>query len=52
MFRTFSTLLGKIKELISDDDGDINENGKKLKNDNFAHASLFFVHFIAVTVPA
>ena len=41
MFGSFSTLLGKTKELISDDDGEVNENGKKWQNNNFAHASLF-----------
>ena len=42
MFGSFSTLLGKTKELISDDDGEVNENGKKWQNNNFAHASLFW----------
>ena len=28
MFGSFSTLLGKTKELISDYDGEVNENGK------------------------
>ena len=31
MFGSFSTLLGKTKELISDDDGEVNENGKNGK---------------------
>ena len=33
------------------DDGDVNDNGKKaisLLNNNFARASRFFVHFFAV----
>ena len=40
---------------LSNNDGDVNENGIKLsnrfrlKNDNFARASRFFVHFFAVT---
>ena len=39
---------------LSNDDGDVNENGKKAKgldkqNNNFARASRFFVHFFAVT---
>ena len=39
---------------LSDDDGDVNENGKKAigsdwQNNNFALASRFFVHFFAVT---
>ena len=39
---------------LSNDDGDVNENGKKAigffwHNNNFARASRFFVHFIAVT---
>ena len=38
---------------LSNDDGDGNENGKKVKgldkqNINFARASRFFVHFFAV----
>ena len=38
----------------SNDDGDVNENGKKSigsdwQNNNFARASRFFVHFFAVT---
>ena len=38
----------------NDDNDDVNENGKKTKgldqqNNNFAHASRFFVHFFAVT---
>ena len=38
---------------LSNDDGDGNENGKKAKgldkeNNNFARASRFFVHFLAV----
>ena len=40
---------------LSNDDGDVNENGKKAigldkQNNNFARASRFFVHFFAVTV--
>ena len=40
---------------LSNDDGDVNENGKKAigldkENNNFARASPFFVHFFAVTV--
>ena len=45
----------KFRELgsLSNDDGDGNENGKKAKgldkeNNNFARASRFFVHFLAV----
>ena len=39
---------------LSNDDGDVNENGKKIKgldwqNNNSASASRFFVHFFAVT---
>ena len=39
---------------LSNDDGDVNENGKKAigldwQNNNFARASRFFVHFFAVT---
>ena len=39
---------------FSNDDGDVNENGKKIKgldwqNNNSASASRFFVHFFAVT---
>ena len=39
---------------LSNDDGDVNENGKKIKgldwqNNNSAGASRFFVHFFAVT---
>ena len=38
---------------LSNDDGDGNENGKKAigldwQNNNFARASRFFVHFLAV----
>ena len=38
---------------LSNDDGDGNENGKKAmgldwQNNNFASASRFFVHFLAV----
>ena len=38
---------------LSNDDGDGNENGKKAmgldkQNNNFANASRFFVHFLAV----
>ena len=41
------------RELLSNDDGDGNENGKKAigldrQNNNFARASRFFVHFLAV----
>ena len=37
----------------SNDDGDGNENGEKAigldeQNNNFARASLFFVHFLAI----
>ena len=40
-------------ESLSNDDGDGNENGKKAigldwQNNNFARASRFFVHFLAV----
>ena len=39
---------------LSNDDGDVNENGKKIKgldwqNNNSASVSRFFVHFFAVT---
>ena len=39
---------------LSNDDDDVNENGKKAidldkKNNNFARASRFFVHFFDVT---
>ena len=39
---------------LSNDDGDVNKNGKKSKgfdwpNNNFARASRFFVHFFTVT---
>ena len=40
---------------LSNDDGDVNENGKKAigfwdwQNNNFARASRFFVHFFAAT---
>ena len=45
-----ATFLGR----LSNDDGDVNENGKKAKgldwqNKNFARASRFFVNFFAVT---
>ena len=38
---------------LSNDEGDVNKNGKKAigldwQNNNFARASLFFVHFFAV----
>ena len=41
------------RELLSNDDGEGNENGKKAivldwQNNNFARASRFFVHFLAV----
>ena len=41
------------RELLSNDDGDGNENGKKAivldwQNNNFARASRVFVHFLAV----
>ena len=44
----------EIRESLSNDDGDGNENGKKAKgldwqNNNFARASRFFVDFFAVT---
>ena len=49
--RRFATHIGS----LSNDDGDVNENGKKLigfdwQNNNFARASRFFVQFFAVTV--
>ena len=39
---------------LSNDDGDVNKNGKKVigldwQNNNFARASRFFVRFFAVT---
>ena len=39
---------------LSNDDGDVNENGNKAigldwQNNNFARATRFFVHFFAVT---
>ena len=39
--------------VLSNDDGDVNENGKKAisldwQNNNFVRASLFFVHVIGV----
>ena len=44
------TLIGT----LSNDDGDVNEKGKKAidldwQNNNFARASRFFVHFFAFT---
>ena len=44
----------KIIESLSNDDGNINENGKKTmfldwQNNNFTRASRFFVHFVAIT---
>ena len=53
-----ATMVAKVldnnkRELISNVDGDGNENGKKAigldwQNNNFARASRFFVHFLAV----
>ena len=42
------------RELFSNDNGNINENGTKAigldwQNNNFARASCFFVHFFAIT---
>ena len=45
---------GEIIGSLSNDDDDVNENGKNTigldwpKNNNFARASSFFVHFFAV----
>ena len=44
---------GEIIGSLSNDDDDVNENGKKAigldwQNNNFARASRFFVHFFAV----
>ena len=44
----------QITEGLSNDDGDVNENDKKVigldrQNNNSARASRFFVHFFAVT---
>ena len=44
----------QITEGLSNDDGDVNENGKKVidldrQNYNSARASRFFAHFFAVT---
>ena len=43
----------QILRSLSNDDGDVKENGKKAigldwQNNNFARASRFFVHFLAV----
>jgi len=43
-----------INESLNNNDGIVNENGKKAtglgwQNNNFAHASRFFMHFFAVT---
>ena len=40
--------------IVSNDDGDVNENGKKVigldeQNNNSARGSSFFVHFFGVT---
>ena len=51
-----ATMVAKVldnNKLISNVDGDGNENGKKAigldwQNNNFARASRFFVHFLAV----
>ena len=53
-----ATMVAKVldnnkRELISNVDGDGNENGKKAigldwQNNNFARASRFFVHLLAV----
>ena len=45
--------IGSLRNDDGDGDGDGNENGKKAigldkQNNNFAHASRFFVHLIAV----
>ena len=39
---------GQIVGSSSNDDGEGNEYGKKNNNNNFARASRFFVHFLAV----
>jgi len=46
-------LARRLKGSLSNDDGDGNENGEKAiglawQNKNFARASRFFVHFLAV----
>ena len=46
-------MLGKILGSLSNDDGDVKENGKKAiasdwQNNSFARASHLFVHFFAV----
>ena len=54
--RPFSLLLQVLRRTgrsLSNDDGDINENGKKSiglewQNNNFARESLFFVNFFAI----
>ena len=54
--RPFSLLLQVLRRTggtLSNDDGDINENGKKAigldwQNNNFARASRFFVNFFAI----
>ena len=48
------TILYFESESLSNDDGDVTENGKKAigldwQNNNLARASRFFVHFLAVT---
>ena len=50
----FSWVYALTLESLRNDDGDVNENGIKAigldkKNNNFARASRFFVHFSAVT---
>ena len=49
LFKFEANIIGS----LSNDDGDGNENGKKAigfdwQNNNFARASRFFVHFLAV----
>ena len=49
-----STSLALLIGNLSKDDSDVNENGKKVigldwQNNKFVRASLFFVHFFAVT---
>ena len=50
----FSCVYALTLESLRNDEGDVNENGIKAKgldkkNNNFARASRFFVHFSAVT---
>ena len=50
----FSWVYALTLESLRNDEGDVNENGIKAKgldkkNNNFARASRFFVHFSAVT---